>query len=878
MVAQLLSLCGCHLGREEDLLPPTPDNPDGHWEHIRFVELNDGILHELGGGWDCPPKPPPSWAEGAALTRLRLEARAVLGEFQGREPWGWKDPRNSLTLPFWTNLVEGLKVVVCLRNPLEVALSLRRRGLCSYSLGLSLWRTYTERILAWARPEGWVVTHYGAYFPDPCPELRRVANLLGLAVTDERLQSAAAAAKTGLRHNRFTTQDLFDTGVAPDITRLYLDLCREAGWSEGSTSSAAGVDALGGEDRTGGPEVDRAAVESERLRRDLLSLQETLASRDAGMQETQALLEEARAKAQRDAEQIRSLEEKARLQATLERTVSAQAELAATVKSWQERVLCRLDDIEASLDALASLQVFEQGKGTAATNRLAYRQLVRRIREAVCSQVPPDATVLVVSRGDEDLLQLAPRQAWHFPQNEDGVYAGYYPHNGRAAIAHLECLRAEGGDFFVLPESSRWWLDKYPDFRNHLERRYRLLLRQEGTCVVFALRERPPDAALHDLLDECQAVFENDLSVLDWNSGGRLAARFPEYNIFSPPSSEGALPYLERSIDIVAVGSGEEAALAEARRVAREAVVLVPPGGENASARDVQVEWQSAAPSGGSAVTIIIVGTHGPSRTRACLRSVLENMPSRVRGEVLVVTREAGEQGMPPVADQAAGGNAEVTIIRAPPGEEVAAAAARAVSRATGELLIFLEDNSLPLIGWLLPLYRLFRDRPDAGVVGPMVVARDGAVAEAGGVLRDGFPVPLAQGDRGELEGWYDCLRETDYCSAACLATRRRLFSEVGGFDTGYQATVYAQVDYCLKARREGYKTYYQPESTVVLLSPSHGASGQVSGTQEVESARAKFLANWGDSLPHLPYTPPRGGERELPSLVRAGDGRAAES
>ena len=71
-----------------------------------------------------------------------------------------------------------------------------------------------------------------------------------------------------------------------------------------------------------------------------------------------------------------------------------------------------------------------------------YRELVERIREVADRELPRDATVLVVSNGDDALLQLgAERRGWHFPQQEDGVWAGYHPADSAEAIAHLEALR-----------------------------------------------------------------------------------------------------------------------------------------------------------------------------------------------------------------------------------------------------------------------------------------------------------------------------------------------------------------------------------------------------------------------------------------------------
>src|SRR5439155_5522042 len=118
----------------------------------------------------------------AAVARTAPAARALLAEFEEHEPWGWKDPRTSLTLPFWQTLVEP-KLVVCLRNPLEVAVSLHRRNSLSYTLAVALWHDYNERVLAATPAEGRVVTHYDAYFRDALREVERVLDATGLPVS-----------------------------------------------------------------------------------------------------------------------------------------------------------------------------------------------------------------------------------------------------------------------------------------------------------------------------------------------------------------------------------------------------------------------------------------------------------------------------------------------------------------------------------------------------------------------------------------------------------------------------------------------------------------------------------------------------------------------
>jgi hypothetical protein len=99
-----------------------------------------------------------------------------------------------------------------------------------------------------------------------------------------------------------------------------------------------------------------------------------------------------------------------------------------------------------------------------------YRDLVEGIREVVDRELPPDATVLVVSNGDDELLQFgAGRRGWHFPQMEDGTYAGYHPGGSAEAMAHVEALRERGAQYILFPETAFWWLDFYEGLRGQLE-------------------------------------------------------------------------------------------------------------------------------------------------------------------------------------------------------------------------------------------------------------------------------------------------------------------------------------------------------------------------------------------------------------------------
>jgi GT2 family glycosyltransferase len=185
---------------------------------------------------------------------------------------------------------------------------------------------------------------------------------------------------------------------------------------------------------------------------------------------------------------------------------SREDELRAMLLEAHEQLLRRdgeieslVHDLQANLAAVLQQNAPDGGGEAGATNRsfvpgkyLRYRQLVRRIQEVAQTNLPPEATVIVVSRGDEALLELGDgRRGWHFPQEEGGVYAGHYPADSAEAITHLEELRSRGGEFLLLPETSFWWLEHYGGFRKHLEDRYQVFLCREETCLIFALSEPP---------------------------------------------------------------------------------------------------------------------------------------------------------------------------------------------------------------------------------------------------------------------------------------------------------------------------------------------------------------------------------------------------
>jgi GT2 family glycosyltransferase len=121
---------------------------------------------------------------------------------------------------------------------------------------------------------------------------------------------------------------------------------------------------------------------------------------------------------------------------------------------------------------------------------LSYDELKTRIHTIVDDCVPAGETVLVVSRGDDELVTFSGRRGWHFPAGEGREWAGSYPADGAAAVAEVEALRREGASFMVVPKTGFWWLEHYEALASYLERSAQVVARDDDTCVIYRLGGR----------------------------------------------------------------------------------------------------------------------------------------------------------------------------------------------------------------------------------------------------------------------------------------------------------------------------------------------------------------------------------------------------
>ncbi|MFP4585734.1 MAG: sulfotransferase family protein, partial [Desulfococcaceae bacterium] len=226
----MLNLCGLYLGDDSEMLGSMPSNPKGHWENVPLMNINRELLLAFGGAWDFPPDMVFGWEKRKMVEGVRRKALEYTKKFEGREPWGWKDPRNSLTVPFWRSCFPDLKVLICVRNPLDVARSLRRRGGSSFVFGVEMWVKYHDRLFRDTESGMRLVTHFDSFFADPGSELERIFSWLGVGLTAERRDAAVDTIAKSLRHNQGGGHQVPLTAKQAEIAvEMYNRLCDEAG-------------------------------------------------------------------------------------------------------------------------------------------------------------------------------------------------------------------------------------------------------------------------------------------------------------------------------------------------------------------------------------------------------------------------------------------------------------------------------------------------------------------------------------------------------------------------------------------------------------------------------------------------------------------------
>ncbi len=242
LIAEILEQLGLFIGRRKD------ENQEAFF----FLGINRWLMDQSGALW-YSPEPTHRLMQDEDLRTLAANyVRFLLntprttsylgwgGYLRWRGitrlpfPWGWKDPRNTYTLPLWLQLFPQAKVIHIYRNGVDIASSLRlrseqvsqrtRRALTYWhrwnrrlhyqwrdlnprfqvhhltlDAGFALWEAYTREAdiqIALLPPAQTRVIGYEDFLQNPVPHIQDLGDFVGIAMPHASIQAAAARINT----------------------------------------------------------------------------------------------------------------------------------------------------------------------------------------------------------------------------------------------------------------------------------------------------------------------------------------------------------------------------------------------------------------------------------------------------------------------------------------------------------------------------------------------------------------------------------------------------------------------------------------------------------------------------------------------------------
>ena len=807
-LAGMLSHLGVAFGRR--LMPPSPDNPRGYWEHMEIVGAHHRLMAALDYGWDDIRPLPEGFAQSAAAGQARQRLAAILSEdFAGAALWGVKDPRLCRLVPVWLKLLKDLsatpRFVLTLRDPAEVALSLVARDGMSEERALLLWLRHTlegeratrghkrsivrfEELIA---PGGWRAI------------AARIAEELaiGWPADGPRVEAAIDRHLSGeLRHQR--------AGGRPPQGRA-------AGWVEAVYAALCGA--------SDGTDVcDAVAAELARADRLFLPmLAADAAAAAARLSATEHQTAELRALAQRQDAELKLL--KQRPGPVVGAPAAAVDAYAQWIASRASTALARADWVAERAAAWAQLPKLALGMilppGTEARVERTLQSLRAQIVGAWELHVAGAGTAPPVVAGDERLI-------WH-----GGAGSPAERLNRALAASPAEWVALiDAGDglaphalfglaeaMFVHPEWGAVYSDEDRIDRQgarsgpHFKPDFNLdLLRSLPYIGGLLAVRREIFAELGGFDPGRDGTEEYDLAL-------RLAERL-EPGCFghiadilyhrSTESGRSTRPIAEICADMPKVVQAH---------LDRLGIAAAAEAGEQPHFCRVRYRHEGPEPL----VTIIVPTRDQPMLLKRCVETVLQ-MTQYQNYEIVVVDNGSTDPDacayLQTIEDKAGEIGSRIRVLRHPGEFNFAAMNNRAVrEEARGDYLCLLNNDAAPLAGdWLGEMMSLAR-RPDIGVVGAKLFYPDGRIQHAGVVLGIGFGAPAEHPYIGEPEqsfGYWGRARVVQQFSAvtaACLVTRRAIWEALGGLDEEAFAVAFNDIDYCLRVGAAGCRVVWTP-------------------------------------------------------------------
>ncbi len=246
-------------------------------------------------------------------------------------------------------------------------------------------------------------------------------------------------------------------------------------------------------------------------------------------------------------------------------------------------------------------------------------------------------------------------------------------------------------------------------------------------------------------------------------------------------------------------------------------------------------------------LSIVIVSYNTREVLRECLERV-EKYVSSEDSEVFVVDNASSDGSARMTAESFPG----VKLIGSEKNVGFAAGNNLALRKASGKYILLLNSDAFLLENTLEPTIRFMEENPDCGVLGIRLAGRDGKLQPSARKLPDAWNkflvvtgiasrFPRSKFLGGTDFSWWDHaeVREVGWVPGAYFLTRKEVIDRIGLLDERY-FLYYEETDFCLSAKRAGWKVIFYPHAEAIHL-----------GGESSKSTRKRMSAS-GKQLVHL--------------------------
>jgi len=208
-------------------MPPADENPKGFFENQSIVDQNDKILEELFTFWNETFFIPEDWWKEKKFEEYRTRIHELLStEFSSEEPILIKDPRLCVLLPLYLDVFSQSAIepqfIICVRNPAEVANSLKRRNNLSREKSFLIWMDYQLKADWYSRAYKRIFVAYNDFLEEPVRAIKEIIEFLGLdnQITEHTGQEILSFLDPSLTH-KIADHEMTAVKHFADITSFF---------------------------------------------------------------------------------------------------------------------------------------------------------------------------------------------------------------------------------------------------------------------------------------------------------------------------------------------------------------------------------------------------------------------------------------------------------------------------------------------------------------------------------------------------------------------------------------------------------------------------------------------------------------------------------